>query len=414
MRITDQAEPLWGDVAEIVDGTFDGWTVSTPRVDGNYRIARSVIEEVRRLPSIEKAKLTTWVVDQHRLGELEPLIHSEVLRLVSGRPILTYRQKVSRFLAFLRRSNFGVGNTIRIAGLVNDELKSITGRLSAWLEIDQSNQLYPLLTTFTQEGLLSYDGSVFRLTAAGLMRLDDLASANTESDQAFVAMWFSKTLEDVYVNGIEAAILDNGYTAMRIDRKEHLNKIDDEILSEIRKSRFLVADFTCELFEAGEIIMPVSRGGVYYEAGFAQALGIPVIWCVRADCINHVHFDTRQFSHIVWENADDLRVRLRNRIGATIGPRTKSTRAISLEIVRYPTLKFASEPEQHAFVPQEPNLPKCSGGRLGRDTHRLGAKLRIETEHRGIEMDDQASAIQIDFCGLSRSYHPHLLNHRIQ
>jgi hypothetical protein len=45
---------------------------------------------------------------------------------------------------------------------------------------------------------------------------------------------------------------------------------------------------------------------------------LPVIWTVRANCIDHVHFDTRQFAHIVWTTPDDLRVRLWNRIRAVI------------------------------------------------------------------------------------------------
>ncbi len=65
---------------------------------------------------------------------------------------------------------------------------------------------------------------------------------------------------------------------------------------------------------------PLPRGGVYYEAGFAQGLGIPVIWTVKADHIDHVHFDTRQFNHITWTDAADLREKLKNRIGAVLGP----------------------------------------------------------------------------------------------
>jgi hypothetical protein len=34
------------------------------------------------------------------------------------------------------------------------------------------------------------------------------------------------------------AIRDSGYEPMRIDRKEHINKIDDEIIAEIRRSCF--------------------------------------------------------------------------------------------------------------------------------------------------------------------------------
>ena len=57
-------------------------------------------------------------------------------------------------------------------------------------------------------------------------------------------------------------IKDAGYEAVRIDKQRHLNKIDDEIVAEIRRARFLVADFTQG--ETGP------RGGVYYEAGFSS------------------------------------------------------------------------------------------------------------------------------------------------
>jgi hypothetical protein len=63
----------------------------------------------------------------------------------------------------------------------------------------------------------------------------------------------------------------------------------------------------------------VARGGVYYEAGFAQGLNIPVIWVCRLDVIDHVHFDTRQFNHITWTDPQDLYAKLKNRIGAVIG-----------------------------------------------------------------------------------------------
>ena len=42
-------------------------------------------------------------------------------------------------------------------------------------------------------------------------------------------------------------------------------------MHQIRKSKFLIADFTGQ------------RGGVYYEAGFAYGLGLPVIWTCRKD-----------------------------------------------------------------------------------------------------------------------------------
>ena len=115
--------------------------------------------------------------------------------------------------------------------------------------------------------------------------------------------------EDAIKPGIEEA----GYEAVRIDRKEHVNKIDDEIIAELRRARFVVADFTHG--DAGP------RGGVYYEAGFAHGRDIPVIFSCRKDAIEKVHFDTRQYNHIVWEaeKLDEFRDRLTKRICAVIG-----------------------------------------------------------------------------------------------
>jgi hypothetical protein len=91
----------------------------------------------------------------------------------------------------------------------------------------------------------------------------------------------------------------------------HLNKVDDEIIAEIRRSRFLVADVTCE---PGKV-----RGGVYFEAGFAMGLNIPIIWTCKETSMNDLHFDTRQYPHIVWKHSADLYTQLKARIGRLIG-----------------------------------------------------------------------------------------------
>ena len=94
-------------------------------------------------------------------------------------------------------------------------------------------------------------------------------------------MWFNEATSEAYAGGIEPALSATGYKAVRIDKKEHNNKIDDEIIAEIRRSRFLIADFTCEPKNV--------RGGVYYEAGFAQGLGIPVIWTCKDTSLADLH-----------------------------------------------------------------------------------------------------------------------------
>ena len=150
----------------------------------------------------------------------------------------------------------------------------------------------------------------YQITVGGFSHLAELKHKIVPSTQAFVAMWFDPSTDAAYRDGIEPAIQSCGYDPVRVDQIEHAGKIDDKIIAELRKSRFVVADFTQG--ETG------ARGGVYYEAGFAHALDIPVIFTCRKDCMKHLHFDTRQFVHIDWKGPEDLRGRLSLRINAVV------------------------------------------------------------------------------------------------
>lgn len=146
----------------------------------------------------------------------------------------------------------------------------------------------------------------YRLTPDGWEREAELQKNQIDSNRAFVAMWFDGELRPAWEGGFEPALIATGYDPIRVDLIQHNNKIDDVIIAEIRRSGLLIADFTGH------------RGGVYFEAGFAMGLGIPVIWTCKKTDIDDLHFDTRQYNHIDWTTPDDLKERLQNRIAATI------------------------------------------------------------------------------------------------
>lgn len=151
-----------------------------------------------------------------------------------------------------------------------------------------------------------------RLTPKGWARVAELQRGPAkDSRKCFVAMWFDPSLDEAWERGFRRAIYDAydpNFDPVRIDKSEHNEKICDRIIAEIRQSRFLVADFTGH------------RGGVYFEAGFALGLGIPVIWTCREEDADDSHFDTRQYNHVVWSDPDDLYHKLLRRIQATIPP----------------------------------------------------------------------------------------------
>ena len=122
-------------------------------------------------------------------------------------------------------------------------------------------------------------------------------------------MWFAEEVGELFTQAIGPAISSAGYRPERIDQQEFIHRIDDEIIAMIRRSRFIVADFTDQ------------RGGVYYEAGFAFGLNIPVVYMCREDEIGKVHFDNRQYNFILWtlDKLPEAKKALQNRIEKVLG-----------------------------------------------------------------------------------------------
>lgn len=145
------------------------------------------------------------------------------------------------------------------------------------------------------------------LIVGGWTLYQDLAKERATLSQAFVAMHFDTQILPLYDSGIRQAVENAGYEPLRIDRKEHDGKIDDQIVAEIRRSKFMIADFTGH------------RGGVYYEVGFAHGQDIRVIFTCRKDALADLHFDVRQYSTILWNRPTDLLKPLQNKILALFG-----------------------------------------------------------------------------------------------
>ena len=163
-----------------------------------------------------------------------------------------------------------------------------------------------------ERGLLRDEGeaaSLFpvSLTILGWIEISNMAKPNLESKQAFVAMWFDECMDGIFKNGIEAIENDTGFKMFRVDKIQFNDeKICDKIISKIKESRFLIADVTEQ------------RQAVYFEAGYAMGMGLPVIWTCKESDKNECCFDTRQYNHIFWKDAEDLRTQLKERILATI------------------------------------------------------------------------------------------------
>jgi hypothetical protein len=260
-------------------GTYD-WEITTPAAG---RHARQV-------------KMSGFVRDQNKAG-IYPLFTSELVQRVERMTLPRLKERADRLLAALIQQ---FTNTDWFNPVDDGALQAISYSSNA-------DQMYLLLEILASDGVLQYGNGIWRITPRGFLRAEEGFGPSSSSHQAFVAMSFDASLNDSFTDGFDPAIRQTGYVALRIDHKEHINGISDEIIAEIRRSRFLIADYT------------LMNSGVYFEAGFAIGLGIPVIPTCRSDYIRKLHFDIRHINTLTWDSPDDLRISLVKRISAVIG-----------------------------------------------------------------------------------------------
>ena len=315
---------IWDTPAEELPIDRDGRQIDSPRTGGLYFISGTAAEELRTCDDREKVRLTDWLVEQRRLGETCPEITTSAIEVAKRARGSHVHDRTDGIIKYLADRSETLGKQVLFQYSVESDPQTWPNNPQKvyWELLSHSGclgetDLIFLLEYLKRRGLVELGGINFyheqpcTLTVEGYARLAELEGSRTPSSRAFVAMWFHNDMLDLWENGFQPAIREAGYEPIRVDQQEHLNKIDDQIISEIRKSRFVVADFTHG--KTGP------RGGVYYEAGFAYGLNIPVIFSCRDDMLDKVHFDTRQFNHLVWETAEELRGMLVKRIGAVIG-----------------------------------------------------------------------------------------------
>ena len=310
----------WAKVIHIPETSMNR-VMNSARAGGSYEVWEILVEaEVKHMTDPQRARLTTWLIDQRAQGNEMPSVTREIVAYAKGKRALSAHERASRLIKYMAYCSELVGHAVNISRFVGsptapdfhiEALSTMDMGAMAWSESISLREVGFLLSYLVARGWVSDIGQDhYSVTVDGYSEIADL-ELNTDSSQAFVAMWFDGSMEGAYQDAIEPGIRDAGYNPLRIDRKDHINKIDDELISELRRSRFLVADFTHGPDGA--------RGGVYYEAGFAHGLGLPVIFTCRQDCLGTLHFDTSHYNHLVWGDHAELRTILTNRILAVIG-----------------------------------------------------------------------------------------------
>jgi nucleoside 2-deoxyribosyltransferase len=275
-----------------------------------------------------------------------PVTLDDLQRYIREYRPLSSLEKLDYSLLFFERATEFIGHNVQIESSFDYPLFHCTDpiELRHIIAFLLNNRFISPFKGYDRDYYNQYDVdhiSHFYIDQNGYERLKELQGS--DSNVGFVAMWYNQDMVSVYQNAIQPAIefIEEGaseprFRAVRVDNIEHVNDINDEIIAQIKRSKFMVCDLTGY------------RGGVYFEAGFAYGLGLPVIYTCRKDWCDEeqlrdeagniveflkdgngqavpvrkegVHFDLAHRNRIEWEmdKLGDFRVKLENRIKAVI------------------------------------------------------------------------------------------------
>jgi len=178
----------------------------------------------------------------------------------------------------------------------------LAARIGAAISPDDNSEpgLTWILRSYEGSGLFSFrsnsNGTAvqYQLKLNGWARFAELSRRIVNSRNAFMAMKFGDaTLDKVLKDCFQPAAARAGFTLRPLNEQPVAGLIDNQVRAAIRTARFVIADLSHD------------NNGAYFEAGFTEGLGLPVIYTCEAGKFSRekTHFDTNHMVTVLWDAA---------------------------------------------------------------------------------------------------------------
>lgn len=249
---------------------------------------------------------TIWTMQSGGSHARISLSNAEILMLGVAPSI---SEQANNLLSELAQSGGGPGVEVIV-----EDIKEWTGRTGA-------NSAHAILALFEYLHASKYikpEGHThssykYSVTVLGWQYYEELQKQSKDSTQAFMAMQFGDAeLDKVVDETFRSAVAQTGFRLTKLNDEQRAGLIDDQLRVQIRRSRFLIADLTH------------ANNGAYWEAGFAEGLGIPVIYTCKQSVFDNEktkpHFDTNHYLTVIWnpEKPEEAAEKLKATIRATL------------------------------------------------------------------------------------------------
>jgi len=302
-----------------------GYTFLCPRC-GDYQLESYANSQIKsRLDNNQRISvLSHWIRTKHEAISASKLGHKEqifltdelVANIIKQTPP-TPAEQADKFVLWLGNSKYSPGELVFVQPPTH---QSIMGAITPdGFEL----VLYHLIDTGILLGdktsAMGAPGRAYvTLSIEGWQYYEKLKRGTTDSRKAFMAMQYGdeqidKIVEDIF----KPAVKQTGFDLFKLEDRPQAGLIDDRLRVEIQTSRFLIADLTYE------------NAGAYWEAGYAEGLGKPVIYTCEKKKFKEkkTHFDTNHHLTILWDsnNLQEAANQLKATIRATLPEQSELT-----------------------------------------------------------------------------------------
>lgn len=239
----------------------------------------------------ERAALSHWIRTEYEANRAKPTkLTGELVRDIIKNPRPDVTEQADNFIRWIGDN----GKTF------DEHIDVDKSAIQAIIGSATFDEFVIVFGHLRDKGVIQHQGgrdNVYarvRLSFLGWERYHELKQATSDSRKAFMAMQYNELqLEDIVDKVFRPAVAETGYALFVLRDNPKAGLIDDRLRAEIRAARFLIADLTH------------GNAGAYWEAGYAEGLGKPVIYTcekkVFEDSQSRPHFDTNHHQTVLWD-----------------------------------------------------------------------------------------------------------------
>ena len=268
---------------------FDGSFFSCP-LCGDFSLSRSLLETISNSIAGDDANIAKI---SHALKTMQKINKTVVLssfdlEKILERPLPSPKEQADLLVRWIATNVDGIGEPVCVKPNTQRSLIGAKTNDGFTLILD-----YLLESGLVQEvpGYSDINSSAITLSFEGWEYYEQLIRGCGTYRKAFMAMKFGDdTLDDIFKNVFKPSALEAGFELNKLDDLPKAGLIDDRLRVEIQSSDFVIADLTHE------------NSGAYWEAGYAEGLGKPVIYTCEKEKFENdkTHFDTNHHLTVIW------------------------------------------------------------------------------------------------------------------